>query len=617
MSCVGTTADKVRDACPTCTADPISSRISVLSHASLKTQITTAAKSSSIVLDFTDNGNLPASLLRRLDALAESEREAFNVLLAELTRGRERNIDWWVSRPASRNTHISILFTQCMQLALVRTLLDEGANVLVKTDRPEMANVLQSVLGREAVELVLTSRRRIRRAQNALWNFTSMSFHAVAAWMAAHRTRRYARPIAPVPLSVLEVYVQRDSFAQGTFRDRYYPTLHECLSEAERSRLYYLPVCYRLRDYYATFRAMRESSRNFLIREDYLRWRDYAFAFGHWWRVSKLAGVKARFGGFDIGPLVDAELRYGRFANSALQALLFFRFWNRAMERGLAIDRFVDWYEGHDFDHATAAAINWHANAPTLIAYRSVAPASYLSVTPARHEVTSEVVPFTWGVVGGYVRTEIERANPELTVLPAPGLRYGRLREFQRHAPEGGRPITLVLLSIERDLVERVFATIAPVVDMAGPDGCRWLIKRHPAMPEAEVRAIFHSVAHAVEFVDGDFYDYLERADAVIGLGTNTLIEAVAAGVPVICVSGGNRPAEIPLPLSFRAGWWRVCYDASEFAVLLPQAWAEARQGHAGCELREALLGPFDVAAMRALLFDPLPQLRRAVSLPK
>jgi len=564
-----------------------------------------ASKSSGIGmrLDFTEGGELPPALLRRLDDLSESHREAFNALIARLTSGRERDIDWWVSLPASRNTHSSQLFAKCMQLVLVRELLSETTNVSVLTDDPALAKVLRPVLGDSGV--TVTSKGRCRRLKRAIWNIASSLFHAFSAHWAAWRTRALMRPLPRSPLSMIEIYVQRDSFAGGVFRDRYYPSFYESLSEDERARLFYLPIFHRVRDYYALFRNLRLGPQNFLVRQDYLNLRDYFFAFGYWWRARLLKGRAAWFAGFEVGPLVDADLEAGRFNNITVQSLLAYRFWRDIGRRNFTVGTIVDWYEGHDIDHATAAAINWHPDTPRLIAFRPIAPASYLSVTPALHEILCGSVAKEWAMVGAGMRRELAQAYPQITVHAAPGLRYRRLLTLRLLPRNDGRKNVLVVLSIDPGMAATVHRMLAPAA--AQSSDVDWHIKRHPAMPREEVAAIFCELGGNVIIADDDFYELLARADLVVGLGTNTLMEAVAAGIPVICMSSGNQPTEIPLPVSMECGWWRMAYDAGEFAALLPEAFAVPHKDRADPLVLEELLGPFDAAALRALLFDQPP----------
>src|SRR4051812_30716452 len=81
---------------------------------------------SPMVLDLRPGGSVPAALLRRLDEITVRDIAVFNDMIAALSRGRERDIDWWVCRPVTRNNHISTLPARCMQLTLIRELADAG-----------------------------------------------------------------------------------------------------------------------------------------------------------------------------------------------------------------------------------------------------------------------------------------------------------------------------------------------------------------------------------------------------------------------------------------------------------------------------------------------------------
>src|SRR5487761_1719669 len=123
-----------------------------------------AAQGAWIDLDFTTGGHLPPDLLRRLDAIAERERPAFNDLIGSLSQGRERNIDWVGSRPASRNVHVSPLFKQCVQLALARELAAEGARLRIRVDSPALAAVIAAGAGQNVeVARHRPVRARLRR----------------------------------------------------------------------------------------------------------------------------------------------------------------------------------------------------------------------------------------------------------------------------------------------------------------------------------------------------------------------------------------------------------------------------------------------------------------------
>lgn len=563
-----------------------------------------AAGVGSVELDFTTGGTLAPTLLRRLDTIAAREVETFNRFVAGLCVGRERDIDWWVTRPASRNVHLSPLFRWCMQLSLVRSLLEEGRHLSIRVDVPEFAAVLRSAAGC-TVEVPARGALlwRLKRLRAHAWNLGSCIFHAVSAATAARLTRHLARKPVSGPLVLLDCFVTRESFSGGPFRDRHFPGVVAALSAEERRTVHYLPMFYRVRSYFRTFRALRQDPANFLVREDHLRLVDYLFAAGHWWRVRRHLGHEAQYCGFDVRALVDADLRAGRFARSAFLALLAYRFLTTAERRGLAIARLVNWYEGRDTDHATAAAVNWHRLDIALIAFRPPCSRFYLSVTPEPYEVAAGVVPTTVAVVGCGFAREIAAGNPGLAVVPAPGLRLPR--PSAATTPEGEGTAVLVILPLLGAAIAGIRALIAPTGGMPGAS-VQWWIKRHPEMPRTEAEALFGSLPSGYRFVEGDFADWLARAAIVAGVGSSALIEAVATGRAVLCLASGNEPTENPIPPWVDGRLWRIAYSPDDVRAAVTDLLHVDDAPRDRAALRNDLLSPGEPAEMQRILgFGP------------
>jgi len=561
-------------------------------------------------LDFRQGGHLAAHMLRRLDEIAAREYAAFNGLVARLSRGRERNIDWWVCRPATRNNHSSALYTQCMQLALVRQLLDEGRRLVVTVDSPEMARVLRRGSGRQ-VKVVLAGRgrTRLRRFHRMIRDIVSSIFHCGSAAVASRLTRRSATPPPAEPINLLGTFFMNESLANGKFRDLDYPGLMEMLSERECAHLYYLPIFYRQRHYLSTFGALRTGPANFLFREDYLGLRDYAFAFGHWRRAAALLGAIAQFADFEIGPIIDADLRAGRFAWSVVASLLLYRFIVALPRHGVRVRHFVDFYEGLDLNHAIAAAVNWHDAEIKLVGFRSVGSLFYMSATPVPHELEAGVVPHTMAVVGARNADAIQAICPTLCVVTGPGFRYRRTSTMQREIAGAGKSV-LLALPMWLDLACQVITTVDAARRLITHGPTQWQVKCHPGLPATEVLAALEGgLPQDFLLVDGDFYRWLARADVVISVASSTLVEAVALGIPTVCIASGNAPTEIPVPAWVDLRLQRVVYSAAEAAAAITASFSEPPTDIDCIALRQALLSPADECSVRRMLgLDEVPR---------
>ena len=551
------------------------------------------------MLDLRKGGNLSASLLRRLDMAANNQYQAYNDLIADLSRGRERDIDWWACRPASRNNHTSDLYGQCIQLALIRQLLDESYHLTVMVDSEPLAQVLQQESGKNI--------KIVRERHTAPW-FTQLKrrlrdmlgtlFHCVSAAVASRLTRSMARRLPAQPLTILNTFFMPDGISEGRFKNPDYPGLLEALSPEERAVCYFLPTFYRQRQYVATFRAMRKAEANFLFREDYLTLSDFIFALGHWVRAGKLKGKKVHFAGFEVGLLVDADIQAGRFSSTAVTALLSYRFLRSLADRNIRVRYILDWYEGMDLNHCAAAAINWHQPGIDLTGYRSAGSFFYMSATPAAHEAAMDVMPRTIAAVGARSAQAMQAICPPAKFVTGPGFRYRGIKSMHRKPEPGGS--VLIALPMFLPLACDALTTLAGA--QKETQAAHWWIKCHPGLPEHDIKAAMGTAIPAqFTFVDGNFYDWLPRATVVAGMGSSTLIEAVALGIPALCLTSGNSPTEIPLPSWVGPELHCVAYGAQEAAEALDKFLNTGRSVDTA-QLQADLLSPATPAAIRQLL---------------
>jgi hypothetical protein len=570
-----------------------------------RSQLNRERAAGEILLDLREGASLEPGLLRQLDEIMASNFVVFNDMIATLSRGHERDIDWWVSRPATRNVHAGALFAQCMQLALVRTLLQAGRCLTVLVNSPEMIAVLRRSPHPE-MTVLLSGGTGPRRIARTFTDIAASVFHCAAAALAARATRR-TTPTPTLPLTVVNTFVSRDGVKGGEFVDRYYPGLRDAVPEPAKSALYYLPIFYRVRHYLKTFRALRNGQANFLFYEDHVGLSDYAFAFGHWWRARRLMGKKASFAGFEIGALVDADIAAGRFASTVVRALLAYRFHRAAGYRNFSIRHVLDWYEGLDLNHAIAAGIQWHGALTQLVGFRSASSLYYISCNPAPHEIAADVTPRTLAVVGSGMAREVGNLAPAVRVIPAPGLRYRPLRTLTRgKPPEGGS--VLVALPLFRRSAGEIILTLARARAMMANPPLHWWIKPHPMLPRAEIlEEIGGQLPEGMSFIDGDFYHWLVQADLVVGAASSTLMESVALGVPSLCMAQGNKPTEIPVPSWVDPTLSRVVYGAEDALRAIVEM---SNRGISvdRAALHDAMLGDASPEAVRTVLgLEPMP----------
>ena len=96
----------------------------------------------------------------------------------------------------------------------------------------------------------------------------------------------------------------------------------------ERESVFFVPTLhgYSVKQTYEGFKQLRQSDRNYLFREDFLKFSDYLFALGHVRRIFEFKIPYVLFHGVDLSSLIWEELRSMRGISSAILGLLNFRF---------------------------------------------------------------------------------------------------------------------------------------------------------------------------------------------------------------------------------------------------------------------------------------------------
>jgi hypothetical protein len=87
----------------------------------------------------------------------------------------------------------------------------------------------------------------------------------------------------------------------------------------------------------------------------------------------------------------------------------------------------------------------------------------------------------------------------------------------------------------------------------------------------------------------------------VVGIGSSALMEAVALGIPTLCLAIGNQPTESPVPDWVDHNLSRVVYDAHEAAEAMDQMMSATVLPDRDY-LHTAMLGTADDLSTRRLL---------------
>ena len=556
-------------------------------------------------IDLSKSGRLTVSQAKQLTAVADRVRGLYNEMIEKLSEGNEGNIDWWVSGVASRNTYASSLFRDCCYTLLAMELLESGEIDEIVVDSKALSRVLIKLCEKKKVRARVISKRGCLQPILFLFKGVLDYIYTLIIHVFRYLLCRFALPpsVKPLPTNctLIDLFILDQSFASGQFKDRYYEDFGGFLTEKERAAHVYMPtLLVRPWNLISVMRAVRSSDKRFLLGEDILKVSDFAHAWAYPFRNSRFSPKETLMDGIDVAPMIRQAWLEQLFSSSSMEALLKFRFARRLKERGVSVRLVIDWFENQNIDKGSNAGFRKFYPETPIIGYQGFDTQKYyLCAYPTRSEHQSGVLPHTVAVCGRAMVEERRQFFPELDVVTAPAFRYVRAWNNRAGKEKSEYFLVLIPLPLETDSAAGIVAAAVELIGLLPPDSVRFWLKPHPA---AQLETVLHraclSLPPEIKAIEGDFYEYLEQVDMLMGSASSTMLEAIAWGIPVIIVANRYGITHSPIPETVPEDMWCLCYTKEDMAEAIIRYAARSTED----KMRSAAIGRL----VRELYFEPV-----------
>jgi hypothetical protein len=522
-------------------------------------------------LDLRYHGKIPSKYVKLWDQIAYEIHKSFTDLIESISKQHGKNIDWWVSSPASRNTFASPLFHYCCCITLLQELIREKEPVSeIITDSRAFKKILEAYLSGHGISAKVTLARlpvkqRLKELVRPIYTIFGVTLKHLLLFFAAKLTRSLCKPLPSEPLTLIDTFVMPGYIE----KDRYYPGLLEALSEEEKQRFWFVPHLYgfRPRQFLQVIKRLRKAERNFLLKDDFLKFGDYWCLWQHLFRVRKLQIKTSFFYGVDISPLVREELTSDRGVSSSYMPLLNYCFAERLKQAGVKLRLVIDWFENQNIDRGWNAGFRRFFPKAETIGYQGfIVSPHYLCMHPTKGEKDSKVIPHKVAVIGMGLVQSACRFCSDLDVCVAPAFRFQHVWQKRKYLPN--EKVYTILVALPIVISEAVY--ILKLLACGNNNGAsiQFWIKPHPATSEAQIKAAYGvTEAEQFKFVSGDFKDYVEKSNMLImSSASSTCMETLAKGIPVIIVGNRYGLTHNPIPKTITEDIWRLCYSPEEIA---------------------------------------------------
>lgn len=520
-------------------------------------------------LYFTADAKINSEHLALFNQIAIDIRETFIDINESISRQHAKSIDWWISSPASRNTFASPLFHYCCCLVLLQELIrakEHFAEII--TDSKAFKKIIEDYMAKQGVNARVTLarwslKRGLKELIRPLYVTFGIPLRHHLLFFASKLTRSLRKPLPSEPITLIDTFII-PSYVE---KDRYYPGVLDALSEKERQLVWFVPHLDRFRpwQFLQVVILLRKSERNFLLKDDFLKLRDYWCIWRHLFRVRKLQIKSSFFCGVDISSLVREELTGFRGIGSSYNPLLNICFAKRLKEAGVELRLVVDWFENQDIDKGWNAGFRRFFPDVETIGYQGfIVTTHYLCMYPTEEEKKSKVIPHKTFVIGRGLTRLAKRFCPTLDVKVAPAFRFQHVWRKRNHFPTAnGHTVLVALPMMINDAVYMLKLIASAANEITG--NTRFWIKPHPTVLQSQIQRAFGTRwPEQFEFVSGDFNECVEKSNLLISNASSVCMETLAKGIPVIIVGNSSGLTHNPIPETITEDIWRLCFSPFE-----------------------------------------------------
>ena len=556
-------------------------------------------------IDLSIGAELSSSISIKIDEVAKETRKDFTEIISNVSQGNgfANNLDWWVESPASRNTIASPLFYYLCSIRLINRLINENHYISeIIVDSFALKLIIRDLLLKKSVSIpvrgpnasIANKIHRIIKNIKIVFNTLKDKFHMLRY---SRKTEYLKRPMINGSLTLIDTFV----FPGFISRDRYYNGLWENLSKDERSLTYFVPTLTSIPscDIISAYKELRKSDKNYLIKEDYLKFGDLIFSLLHSCRILFLKIKSVSFLGMDISPLIREEiLTFNGFKN-AVEALLNFRFAKALKNNRINLRLVINWFENQAVDKGWNAGFSQFYPNINSIGYRGYVTSNlYLCTLPSKCENINNVLPREIAVIGKELCDSTKEFDASLKTKIAPALRFSHLWENHFFLPSS--KYFTIFFALPYSWVEsnEIFQTLFNNVDYIINNNFRIIVKPHPTMNIEYVKKMIGSNhSNIFSLVDESFIDCLSKSNMVISGMSGAVIESIVFGIPVILLRNRRGITFNPIPKEIPQGIWTMCDSSDEIIDLIQQYSSisdEQLQGYKelGKKVRESYFEP-------------------------
>ncbi len=485
-----------------------------------------------------------------------SNRHAFVEWSEEVHSQYGHDLTHWLSDTFSSNPYMSNLFSDFMNLAWLRSLLNEhpGKDIAFIAERNALLSVADAISSEDSDNEIYKygfNKERIRvlyHIGHSIFSGYVSLLRLIVRYMLAHayRIADLNNNLQNVSV-IIDTYIFEDSFdKEGKFRNRYFSGLHEFLCNTGIS-VGIFAVFYKvpLKKLKHTFKSMYQGNIRFILIEDYLKPVDYlcslVYPLKRLWRFERVQD----FLGIRIQPLVDEGNWIKINSSNSILSLLINKLPKRIRENGASPESYINWGENQLINRAMIAGFHQYSTKTEVIGGKPfIPPPNNLNLFNTETERTFGYAPDRIITCGKELKNIFSIYDREGNYNEGPSFRHGYLRYLidnnQIHSGDiSSRRVISIFLPYSEPISKYVLASSKKAIHNAMANGWNIKIKMHPTLTKSDTVVLlkdYDMKNDSIELTNDDVESLLPETSAVLTSASSVAMEAICLGIPVVSV---------------------------------------------------------------------------------
>jgi len=508
------------------------------------------------VLDLSFNGSFDPEIAVLFNKISHNFRFQFNEIVTTLSKPFMRNLDWWVEGPAIRNTYASPLFHNLCCLLLVEYLIKNKMFTFNKVfvDNLAMKAILFQLFkdfNISDLRLICLRKKIFKRIKSKLALPLLIIHKSIQLLISRLSGKIDIKDIKEKPLVLVDTFM----LEKYTNDDRWYGEFWTNLSSDAKDNTYFIPtiVDTSLTKMYRLYKDLRNNSRNFLIKEDFLSFKNIFKTANHFWNIRKMKIEPFIFLNFDISPLVKEELLNNTDKFSVIESLLNFDFVRNLRNQNIDVALSIDWFEGQVFDKSWSLAFHSFYPKVTIVGYRANHSFStYLCSFPIPIEREAKCLPDEIAIQGqGSFKFLIEFFSKlEVRIIPSFKSAYVWNFDYKYSTKKNIALVTLpISISMSMEIINKIHSVKVSlkIDDKNSP----FIIKPHPTHDVKLIKEIVKNIDLKIQVTEvKSLPTLLNTTSVLLTEASSSCLEALSCGIPVIVIVNSGGLSYNPVPKS-------------------------------------------------------------------